>query len=213
MACARINLYAQSFGIHIRTLVRTPDWRFPRLDFVSLSLFIVSNIIVASLLPSWQKGVVYLVLAHLVSGFLHVQITISHFGMPVNEHADDPTANYDFIKTQFEHSLDVDCPWWMDWLHGGLQFQVVHHLFPRVPRHNLRYIRDTYVIPYAQKHNITYHHLSFFDANKFVVDRLRDTAMKARDVPNENLASWSTTLFSDESIATKTRRISTEFRE
>ena len=29
----------------------------------------------------------------------------------------------------------------LDWVHIGLQFQVEHHLFPRLPRHNLRKAR------------------------------------------------------------------------
>jgi len=157
----------------------------------ALLCFLCGMVSLLLFLPTWQMRVVYLGLAHFISGFLHVQITISHFGMPVNEHADDPNASYNFIRTQFEHSLDVDCPWWMDWFHGGLQFQVVHHLLPRLPRHNLRYVRDTYIIPFANKYNIQYHHTDFIEANKLVVGRLRQTALKAREIPNDQLASWA----------------------
>lgn len=38
--------------------------------------------------------------------------------------------------------MNIDCPKYMDWFHGGLQFQVEHHLWPRLPRHNLRRARD-----------------------------------------------------------------------
>jgi hypothetical protein len=31
--------------------------------------------------------------------------------------------SYEFIKTQLATSMNVDCAWYMDWLHGGLQFQ------------------------------------------------------------------------------------------
>lgn len=34
--------------------------------------------------------------------------------------------------------MNWSCPVWLDWFHGGLQFQIEHHLFPRMPRHNLR---------------------------------------------------------------------------
>ena len=36
--------------------------------------------------------------------------------------------------------MDWSCPPWMDWFHGGLQFQIEHHIFPRAPRHRLRAI-------------------------------------------------------------------------
>ncbi|PZQ65198.1 MAG: hypothetical protein DI553_12955 [Cutibacterium acnes] len=46
-----------------------------------------------------------------------------------------------FAQRQLRTTMDVDCPAWLDFIHGGLQFQAVHHLFPRVPRHNLRKVQ------------------------------------------------------------------------
>ncbi|CAD6238264.1 unnamed protein product [Miscanthus lutarioriparius] len=37
------------------------------------------------------------------------------------------------VQKQTRGTLDVACPPWMDWFHGELQFQVEHHLFPRLP--------------------------------------------------------------------------------
>ncbi|KAF3031816.1 hypothetical protein E8E12_001790 [Didymella heteroderae] len=39
---------------------------------------------------------------------------------------------------QLRTTINVECPEWLDWFYGALQFQAVHHLFPRLPRHNLR---------------------------------------------------------------------------
>ena len=50
---------------------------------------------------------------------------------------------------QLNGTMDIDCPAWMDWFHGGLQFQTEHHLFPRWPRHKLRQLREEVVKPYA----------------------------------------------------------------
>ena len=47
----------------------------------------------------------------------------------------------DWFRLQLATTMDVDCSEWMDWFHGGLQFQIEHHLFPRVPRHNLREVQ------------------------------------------------------------------------
>jgi delta8-fatty-acid desaturase len=57
---------------------------------------------------------------------------------------------------QIATTMDVTCPEWLDWLHGGLQFQIEHHLFPRVPRHNLRKVRYL-VKAHCKKHDIYYH--------------------------------------------------------
>lgn len=34
--------------------------------------------------------------------------------------------------------MDVSCPPYLDFLHGGLNFQTPHHLFPRIPRFRFR---------------------------------------------------------------------------
>eukprot|EP00529_Nitzschia_sp_RCC80_P000230 CAMPEP_0113463008 /NCGR_PEP_ID=MMETSP0014_2-20120614/12412_1 /TAXON_ID=2857 /ORGANISM="Nitzschia sp." /LENGTH=862 /DNA_ID=CAMNT_0000354941 /DNA_START=296 /DNA_END=2884 /DNA_ORIENTATION=+ /assembly_acc=CAM_ASM_000159 len=51
----------------------------------------------------------------------------------------DPTC---WPAMHLNGTMDVDCPPYMDWFHGGLQFQVEHHLWPRIPRHNLRKIKQ-----------------------------------------------------------------------
>lgn len=43
-----------------------------------------------------------------------------------------------FIRQQFMSTLNISCPASLDWFHGGLQFQIEHHLIPRLPRHHLR---------------------------------------------------------------------------
>lgn len=48
--------------------------------------------------------------------FLHVQITISHFGMPTND-----VQGEGFAEKALRTTMDVECPTWMDWFHGGLQ--------------------------------------------------------------------------------------------
>ena len=52
---------------------------------------------------------------------------------------------------QLRTTIDVDCSEAMDWFHGGLQFQVEHHIFPILPRHNLRLVREKYIMPFAKK--------------------------------------------------------------
>ncbi|KAJ0971498.1 hypothetical protein J5N97_019457 [Dioscorea zingiberensis] len=44
-----------------------------------------------------------------------------------------PPKGNDWFEKQTMGSLDIACSPWMDWFHGGLQFQVEHHLFPRLP--------------------------------------------------------------------------------
>ena len=81
-----------------------------------------------------------------------------------------------FFHTQFTTTMNVDCSRWMDWLHGGLQFQVEHHLLPRLPRKHLRYAMQRYIRPFAAKHRLPYHSYSFVAGNKLVYQQLKQQA-------------------------------------
>lgn len=82
----------------------------------------------------------WLLVSHALSGILHVQITLSHFSM--DTYYGRPrfnTTEDNWFKMQLATSMDVACGFFGEWFHGGLQYQVEHHLFPRLPRHNLKY--------------------------------------------------------------------------
>lgn len=83
--------------------------------------------------------------------------------------------------------MDIDCPTWMDWFHGGLQFQTEHHLFPRIPRHNLRQVRPI-VKALCEQHGIRYTAMTFFEANVAMMRSLREAAGAAAtlDVSNQD---------------------------
>jgi len=124
-------------------------------------------------MPEWKMIAWYVTVSHVLTFILHIQIMLSHYSMEVG------TAYYEdeeaFIETQLRATLDIKCPTYMDWFHGGLQFQAIHHLFPRLPRHNLRVIQPR-VVALCKKFDIPYSTLPFFDANWVVVDTLKQVA-------------------------------------
>jgi delta8-fatty-acid desaturase len=113
-----------------------------------------------------------------VTGIQHVQFTLNHFSASV--YVGPPTA-HDWFEKQASGTLDVKCSSWMDWFHGGLQFQVEHHLFPRLPRCNLRKISPL-VKDLCKKHNLPYTCVSFWKANVLTIQTLRNAALQARDL-------------------------------
>jgi len=80
---------------------------------------------------------------------------------------------------QLRTTMNVATPEWLDWLHIGLQFQIEHHLFPRLPRHNLREARKL-VKAICEKHNIHYHEPGFFAGNLEMWRALKRAALAAR---------------------------------
>jgi fatty acid desaturase len=75
----------------------------------------------------------------------------NHKGMPVIA----PGENLDFLRRQVLTSRNVRGGWWVDLLLGGLNYQIEHHLFPNMPRPNLRKAQRL-VFEYCQEHHISY---------------------------------------------------------
>lgn len=112
MGFARFNLYAQSFILHL-TDTNTAAFPFKTAELASLIGFWGWYLTLMSFLPSYLAIVVYTLVSHVTGGILHVQITLSHFAEPVEtDFADKP---YNFVETQVLHSIDIDCPRWLDW--------------------------------------------------------------------------------------------------
>lgn len=63
----------------------------------------------------------------------------------------------------------------MDWFHGGLQFQVEHHLFPRIPRSRLRSLAPL-VQTFCKENDLPYYSYGFFKGNGLVRDVMREVA-------------------------------------
>lgn len=111
--------------------------------------------------------IIFVLVSHFATFPLHIQITLSHFAMSTT----DLGPNESFAQKQLRTTMDVDCPAWLDWIHGGLQFQAVHHLFPRVPRHNLRTVQAL-VKEFCNETGIEYKCLGFVEGNREVLGRL-----------------------------------------
>lgn len=120
----------------------------------------------------------YLLISHGLAGFLHVQITLSHFAEDTYRGTAYNNEEDEWFRMQVKTSLNVDCPEWMDWFHGGLQFQVEHHLFPRLPRHNLRKAR-TKVRALCLKHGVEYKEMGFVEGCIRVLRKMQQTAVAA----------------------------------
>lgn len=118
-------------------------------------------------IPTWTLRVAFVLVSHFVTMPLHVQITLSHWAMSTTDLGETES----FAQKQLRTTMDVECPAWFDFIHGGLQFQAVHHLFPRVPRHNLRAVQ-VMVKEFCKDVGIEYKILRFVDGNKEVIGRL-----------------------------------------
>eukprot|EP00123_Amoebidium_parasiticum_P008825 comp19043_c1_seq1/m.21477 comp19043_c1_seq1/g.21477 ORF comp19043_c1_seq1/g.21477 comp19043_c1_seq1/m.21477 type:complete len:480 (-) comp19043_c1_seq1:113-1552(-) len=180
MAVARFNLYAQSLlhalgcGPYSQDNVWHREWQIGTL----LGFWVWISLLLAQL-PDWNTRFWFFLIAHNVAGILHVQITLSHFAMPTYFGVPYDNTDNGYLVTQLKTSMNVDSDWTTDWFHGGLQFQVEHHLWPRLPRHNLRKAKNL-LVPLCEKHGLEYSSYGFVEANRKMLANLRETAMHAK---------------------------------
>ena len=173
MALARFNLYFLSWGYLISDKAKrlpASTWTRPlEVSFMLCYWYWFGYRLVWLSIPTWTMRVAFVMTSHLITMPLHVQITLSHWGMSTT----DLGPNESFVQKQLRTTMDVDCPAWLDWIHGGLQFQAVHHLFPRIPRHNLRETQ-TLVRSFCKENGLKYTIFKFVEGNQVVLGRLEE---------------------------------------
>ena len=101
-------------------------------------------------------------LVHYVTvGILHIQLLLSHLSTvqltPPEERA------LGLFKAQLAATRNISSCWYSHWFHGGLEMQIEHHLFPQLPRHELRAVAPR-VRALAAKHGVAYVESGFWEA-------------------------------------------------
>ncbi|KAG6389390.1 hypothetical protein SASPL_150858 [Salvia splendens] len=173
MSLARLNLFAQSFFL----LSSNKDVPNRLQEILGLLTFWIWYPLLVSFLPNWKEKLMFVACSFIVTSIQHVQFTLNHFS--ANVYVGLPNGN-DWFEKQTYGTLNISCPPWMDWFHGGLQFQIEHHLFPRLPRSQLRGVAP-FVKELCKKHGLPYNCATFWGANVMTLRTLRAAAMQARD--------------------------------
>ncbi|OJD15767.1 hypothetical protein AJ78_04024 [Emergomyces pasteurianus Ep9510] len=148
--------------------------------------------VVYASIPTWTSRILFVLISHMVTAPLHVQITLSHYAMSTA----DLGIHESFAQKMLRTTMDVDCPEWLDFFHGGLQFQAIHHLYPTIPRHNLRKTQR-FVQEFCKDVGIPYAVFTFLSGNKKVIQKLGDVAMQARILEDCRRACAAHGVFSD----------------
>ncbi|KAH0722216.1 hypothetical protein KY285_004830 [Solanum tuberosum] len=169
---SRVNLFVQTLLL-LFSKRKVPDRFF---NILGIMVFWTWFPLLVLSLPNWTERVLFVLTSFAVTGIQHVQFCLNHFAADV--YVGQPKGN-DWFEKQTAGTIDIACSPQMDWFFGGLQFQLEHHLFPRLPRCQLRKISPI-VQELCKKHNLSYRSLSFFEANRWTIRTLRTAAMQAR---------------------------------
>ncbi|KAL2822640.1 fatty acid desaturase-domain-containing protein [Aspergillus granulosus] len=178
MTIGRFNLYrlAWYYLLSSQPPRKGPAWWHWYLEMLGQLFFWTwyGYLILYKSIPTTSGRLAFFLVSHMITAPLHVQFTVSHFAMSTA----DLGPSESFPQKMLRTTMDVDCPQWLDFFHGGLQFQVIHHLFPRVPRHNLRKVQKM-VMQFCDEMGIPYALYGFVNGNQRVVGKLAEISRQA----------------------------------
>ena len=194
MSLARFNLYANSYAFlakHCRdsSFARGGKWVW-WCEVFSLAAFWLWYGAVLWGCGTWKKVLGYIIISHVVPSPLHVQVRLAVYACTMDELIDTQIVLSHFSRStedlgplesfphrQLRTTTDVICPEYLGFIHGGLHLQVTHHLFPRLPRHNLRRA-SLLVKKFAAELNLEYAEFGFVQGNSEVRGVLRAVAQQ-----------------------------------
>ena len=131
--------------------------RHRRLEAVALLAHaaVYIGVLVVALGP-WQALLVTAIHKAIGGFYLASVFAPNHKGMPQT----DDESGLDFLRAQVVTSRNIRGQWWVDLLFGSLNYQIEHHLFPRMPRSRLR--RSSVIVKeYCAANGVPYHETSF----------------------------------------------------
>jgi len=141
-----------------------------------LALHIAGYLTLLLLVLSPVKAVVFLIVQQALFGlYLGLSFAPNHKGMPALT-ADEEA---DYLRRQVLTSRNVRGGWLVDYLLGGLNYQIEHHLFPSMPRPNLRRSQKL-IRSFCQQHGVSYLETSLFRSYAQVLRHLHDVGEPLR---------------------------------
>lgn len=148
-----------------------------RLDAAMLCLHCALWFAVPCLLlevPLQRALLVYLAPVTVLGPYLAAIFWVNHVGMPLIR----DVGRFSFFEHQVVTSRTIANPPSWDWLFGGLNFQIEHHLFPQVPSHRLAAVQAI-VREHFARSRIAYRSLPWREAVRSVATHFRDIARAA----------------------------------
>ena len=117
-----------------------------------LAVHVAGYLTAVFLVLSPVKAVVFILVQQGLFGlYLGCSFAPNHKGMPILDAAD----RSDFLRRQVLTSRNVRGGWLTDFALGGLNYQIEHHLFPSMPRPNLRR-SQALIEAFCQQHGLPY---------------------------------------------------------
>jgi len=119
--------------------------------FCMVQMYILHFSLTIPLFGFWGAFGYFTVMRLMESAWFTWVTQINHVAMDVHEESDEDT----WVTLNLKGTCNIEQGLFNDWFTGHLNFQIEHHLFPTMPRHNLYKIQPL-VQSLCKKHNIAY---------------------------------------------------------
>lgn len=175
----------EGFGLRLASFLyalRNPDkLKYGKREFMLFGAHILLyGGAVFLLLPPLQ-GMVFIMVHQIVFGFaLGMAFAPNHKGMPILERGNDRG----FLYGQAATARNIRGGLITDFLLGGLNYQIEHHLFSGMPRRNLGKAQKI-VRAFCREHDIPYHATSFWRAQVEILSYLHQIGKFAQTPKGE----------------------------
>jgi fatty acid desaturase len=147
-----------------------------------LALHVAGYLTAVLLVLSPAKAIVFVVVQQGLFGvYLGCSFAPNHKGMPILA-ADDKT---DFLRRQVMTSRNVRGGRLVEFLLGGLNFQIEHHLFPSMPRPNLRR-SQALVQAFCRQRGIAYHETTLLRSYAQTLEHLHEVSRPLRTASGDS---------------------------
>ena len=165
-------LFLEAINLHVASVVSLCRRR-DRGALVEATLLVVHGgifFVSPFLLLSPLRAATFIAVTQSLFGFyLGATFLTNHVGMPTLAGSDD----LGFLRRQVLTSRNLSGRALTSFVFGGLDAQIEHHLFPTMPRPNLRRAREL-VRPFCAEHRITYTEQTPRRAYRDVIRHLRE---------------------------------------
>jgi fatty acid desaturase len=166
-----INLQRTSITFLIKKKIKNS---LPEVSMMALHYVLYFGM-VFSRLNLWQ-GIIFLLVHQMLFGlYLGSTFAPNHKGMPILE----KSSQLDFLRRQVITARNVHAHPWNDFWYGGLNYQIEHHLFPSMPRNNLKEAQKI-VKAFCQEHEVSYYETSSAQSYKEILSFLHGIGMPLR---------------------------------
>ena len=166
-------------------LARPKGLKHPVLEPIVVATAIAAYLaLVFAFLPFWH-GVLFIVVHRSLTG-LHLGSVFApnHKGMPIL----GPDTELDHLRQQVLTSRNIIPNPVVDYMYGGLNYQIEHHLFPNMPRNRLKDARPV-IKAFCADHGIPYHETGFWRSNGEILSYLHAVSAPLRQNRRKPMSS------------------------